>query len=352
MVDWDDYVGQFEAVQTVEIRPRVSGYLVGVHFRDGQMVSKGQALFTIDARPTQAALDQARAQAVRAEATLANARTEVARLNGLVAMQAVSREEFEARQAAERTAAADVEAARAAVRAQALNVGFTRVTAPVSGRVSYRRVDVGNAVKADDTLLTTVVSIDPIHFVFQGSEALYLKYQREGGARGQSIGAPVRIRLQDESDYRWNGRLDFMDNAIEAGSGAIRGRALVPNPGGFLTPGMFGHMQLQGARPYAAMLVPDTAVATQGGKRILYVAGPGGAVLTRTVELGPLSGGLRVIRSGLAADDLVIIDGQQRARPGQKVKVREGRIAHGQASEGLPTVVMPPAGSATPVGGR
>ena len=352
VVDWDDYVGQFQAVQTVEVRPRVSGYLVGIGFRDGQLVRRGQTLFTIDARPAQAALDQAKAQAVRADATLANARTELARVKTLAPIQAVSREEVETKEAAERTAAADVTAARAAVQAAGLNVGFTRVLAPVAGRVSYRRVDVGNAVVADNTVLTTVVSVDPIHFVFQGSEALYLKFQREGGARTEASGTPVRIRLQDEPDYRWNGRLDFMDNAIEAGTGSIRGRALLRNPNGFLTPGMFGHMQLQNAHPYRGLLVPDTAIATQGAKRIVYVVAADGKVLIRAVELGPLSGGLRVIRTGLSPADLVIVDGQQRAQPGQKVEAKQTRIAHTAPTNDLPTVVLPPAGAATQVSAR
>ena len=345
VVDWDDYVGQFQAVQTVEVRPRVTGYLVGIHFKDGQMVKKGQLLFTIDPRPAEAAVAQARAQQTRAEATLVNARTELARRKQLLSIKAVSQEEYEAQQAAVRTAAADVAAARAQVQAQALTLGFTRVVAPIAGKVSDRRVDVGNAVQADTTVLTTIVSVDPIHFTFEGSEALYLKQRRAGQAKGSE----VRIRLEDEPDYRWRGRLDFVDNAITSGTGVIRGRAVVPNPGGFLTPGMFGHMQLQESAPYRGLLVPDTAVATQGAKRILYVAAPDGTVSTRTVELGPLTGGLRVIRTGLAPDDLVIIDGQQRARPGQKVKPAMGRITHGGAADALPTVVLPPAGSATVV---
>jgi len=351
VVDWDDYIGQFQAVQTVEVRPRVSGYLVGIHFQDGQLVRRGQVLFTIDARPAQAALDQAKAEAVRAEATLVNARSELAREQTLVTAQAVSREEFETRQAAVRTAQADVGAAQATVRAQALTLGFTKVLAPISGRISDRRVDIGNAVVADTTLLTTVVSVDPIHFDFQGSEGLYLKYQREGLGephRGKP-GDPVRIRLADESGYRWNGRLDFMDNAIDPSSGSIRGRAVVTNPQGFLTPGMFGHMQLQGSRPYLALLIPDTAIATQGAQRLAFVAGPDGAVTGRPVTLGPISGGLRVIRSGLTVQDRVILDGQLHP-PGQKVEAKLTRITHpasgGQDDQS--TVTLPPAGSATP----
>ncbi|MEI9964586.1 MAG: efflux RND transporter periplasmic adaptor subunit [Caulobacteraceae bacterium] len=350
VVDWDDYIGQFEAVQTVQVRPRVSGYLVGIHFRDGQLVKRGDVLFTIDPAPAQAALDQARAQAARSQATLVNAQAELARDQVLVASQAVSREEYESRQAAVRTAEADLKASQATVRSQALNLNFTRIVAPISGRISDRRVDIGNAVVADTTVLTTIVSVDPIHFSFEGSESLYLKYQRERLGmphRGQP-GDPVRIRLSDEPDYRWNGRIDFMDNAIDQSSGAIRGRAVVANPNGFLTPGMFGHMQMQGSHPYLGLLVPDTAVATQGGDRIAYVVGPDGAVAGRTVTLGPLSGGLRVIRSGLTANDMVVVDGQQRLLPGLKVKTQVTRITHPAGGGEMPTVSMPPAGAATP----
>ena len=348
LADWDDYVGQFEAVETVEVRPRVSGRLMTARFREGQLVRKGQTLFEIDRRPFQAVLDQAKAQVARAQATLANAQAELAREKTLVNIQAVSREEYETREAAVRTAQADVQAAEAAVRAQALNAGFTRVEAPVSGRVSYRRVDPGNAVVADTTILTTIVTVDPIHFVFQGSEAVFLKYQRESRARG--LGAPVRIRLEDEPNYRWHGRVDFMDNAIDQSSGAIRGRAVVSNPGGFLTPGMFGHMQMQGSQAYTGYLVPDTAISTLGSKRLVAVAAADGTTVQKVVQLGPTSGGLRVIRQGLSAQDVVIVDGIQRAQPGQKVKVTMTTLKTSTGSSDLPTVTLPPAGTATPAG--
>src|SRR5205085_1032693 len=170
VVDWDDYVGRFEAIQNVEVKPRATGFLQAVHFRDGQYVEKGQLLFTIDARPSQAALAQSQAQLARAQATLANARTELARSRALASQRAASTEEVEQRQAAVRTGEADVAAARAAIRAQQLNVGFTRVVAPISGQVSERRVDPGNSVTADQTVLTTIVSTDPLHFAFEGSE--------------------------------------------------------------------------------------------------------------------------------------------------------------------------------------
>jgi RND family efflux transporter MFP subunit len=347
--DWDDYVGRFEAIDNVEVKPRVTGYLQGVHFRDGDTVRRGQLLFTIDPRPAQAQLDQARAQLARAEATLANARTELARSRTLAEARAASTEEVEQRLAAVRSGEADVAAARANVRAQALTLGFTRVTAPISGRISQRRVDPGNAVTADQTVLTTIVSTDPLHFAFDGSEALLLRYQRE---RAAGIGSEVRIRLQDETQYVHRGRLDFVDNAIDPGAGTIRARALVPNPDGFLKPGMFGHLQLAGSPPYRALLVPDTAIVTDAARRLVYVVGRDGKVAGHPVQLGPLVGDLRVIRSGIAPNDRVVIDGIQRAQPGQQVTARMGRIQPPPAGEpDAPTPPATPASIATPVAG-
>jgi RND family efflux transporter MFP subunit len=349
VVDWDEYVGRFEAIQRVEVKPRVTGYLRTVNFRDGEYVRAGETLFTIDARPAQAQLDQARAQLARAEATLVNARTELDRSRTLAQSKAASVEEVEQRQAAVRAAQADVAAARAAVRADQLDVGFTRVTAPISGRVSERLVDPGNSVTADQTVLTTIVSTDPIHFAFEGSEALLLKYQREGTG---GAGTPIRIRLQDESTYRHAGRLDFVDTSIDTGAGTVRARAVVQNPDGFIKPGMFGNARLAGSEPYRALLIPDTAIATDAARKIVYVVGKDGTVAARPVELGPLTGNLRVIRSGLAPTDRVVIGGIQRAMPGQKVQVKPGTIPpptlpEGEAGAGTNA---PPAAIATPVG--
>lgn len=331
ILDWDNFVGQFEAVENVEIRPRVTGYLVEVHFTDGQMVEAGDPLFRIDSRPFDAALDAARSRVTGAESRLENTRSELERARGLVNIQAVSQEEFDALNATMLTATSELATARADMVAAELDVGFTTITAPISGRASYRRVDVGNAVKADETVLTTIVSLDPIHFSFQGSEALYLKYKRSNSAISAS-GTPVRIRLQDESDYAWEGQLDFLDNAIDTASGTIRGRAVLANGEGFLVPGMFGHMQLQASPEYQGMLLPDTAIATRGAQRIVYVVDSAGLVSAKQVELGPINGGLRVIRSGLLADDLVIIDGLQRARPGSNVDFARGAITDPAAS--------------------
>jgi RND family efflux transporter MFP subunit len=349
VVDWDDFVGSFEAIQNVEVRPRASGFLQAVHFTEGQYVRRGQLLFTVDPRPTQAQLAQAQAQLARAQATLTNARTELARSRTLAAQRAASTEEVEQRQAAVRAGEADVAAARAAIQAQQLNLGFTRVIAPISGRVSERRVDAGNSVTADQTVLTTIVSTNPLHFAFQGSEALLLKYQRQNA--GSSNGTPVRIRLQDEATYSHAGTLDFVDPIVDASAGTVRARAVVQNPDGFLKPGMFGHLRLQASRPYNALLVPDSAIVTDAARRVVHVVDRANAVQVRPVTLGPLVGNLRVIRSGINANDRVIIDGIQRAQPGGKVQPKAGRI---QASTGpepaaAQAPVAAPSSAATPV---
>lgn len=348
VLDWDDFVGRFEAVDSVEVKPRVTGYLVGTHFRDGQYVRRGQLLFTIDSRPAQAQLDEARAQLARAEAQAVNARTELARSRTLAAQRAASVEEVEQRQAALRSADADIAAARATLRARQLDIGFTRVLAPISGQVSERRVDRGNAVTADQTVLTTVVSTDPVHFSFDGSEALLLRFQRQAGV--SRLGASVRIRLQDEAQYVHTGRLDFIDNALNVGAGTIRGRAIVPNPDGLLRPGMMGRLRLASSAPYSALLVPDTAIATDASRRVVYVIDRANKVVVRPVQLGPLNGSLRVISDGLGTQERVIIGGLQRAMPGQKVKPKKGRIAPPTTSEpDVPAPQGPPASVATSV---
>ncbi|MFI4973329.1 MAG: efflux RND transporter periplasmic adaptor subunit [Caulobacterales bacterium] len=356
VIDWDDYVGQFVAVDSVDVRPRVSGYLQTVGFRDGEIVRKGQVLFVIDPRPYQAALDQAKGQEAHAEAALTNARTEAERGAKLLAARAISEQAYDLLVAAQRQAAADLLSAQANVRTNALNLQFTRVVAPLAGRISDRRVAPGNLVTADATVLTNIVDLDPIRFAFTGSEAAYLKYQRlnAAGARASSRTAatPVEIRLQDEPTYRWKGRIDFIDNALDTGSGTIRGRAVVDNPGNFLAPGMFGHMRLQGSGVYQALLVPDRAVVTDQTRQIVYVVAADGKVIERDVSLGPLVGGLRVVRQGVAPADWIIIDGVQRAKPGEPVNTHTGAVvADATLSEpATAAYVAPPAGSATLVG--
>ena len=324
--DWDDFVGQFESPSSVDIRPRVSGYVTAVGFRDGQAVAKGQLLFQIDPRPYAALFEQAKAQTAHAAAALADCKVELVRSQQLLAARATSQQDVDTRLAAEHTAEADVAAANAAERTAALNLSFTRVTSPISGRVSDAKILPGNLVTQDQTVLTSVVALDPIRFRFTGPEAQFLKYKRQA-LIGDGLQPPVQIRLQDEADYRWSGKLAFVDNAFDTSSGVISAYALVPNPAGFLTPGMFGHMRLQGSHAYMGMLVPDQAVVTDQSRQVLYVLGPKTVVGQRGVELGPLVDGLRVIRSGINPADRVIIDGVQHARPGKPVTVKSGQIA-------------------------
>ena len=326
VVDWDDYVGRFEAIQDVEVRPRVSGQIVRIGFRDGLKVGKGQFLFEIDPRPFAAALAQARADEARAAATLANARTEFAREQELLKADAVSREEYEEKLAAQRTALAGLDAARAAVRQRALDLQFTIVRSPIAGQVSDKRVSLGDNVTAGQTLLTRVVTTDPIWFSFDGAESFYLKYSRlaEAGERRSSryTPNPIQIQLADEPDYRWRGRMAFVDNAIDAGSGTIRAHAVVANPNGFLVPGLFGRGRLLGSGTYHALLIPDEAIVTDQTRRLVYVAGKDGKVSTRSIETGPLVEGLRVVRTGLQPRDKVVLDGLARLQPGGPVRVK------------------------------
>ncbi len=324
---WDDYVGRFEASRSVEVRPRISGQIVAIHFKDGQIVKAGQPLFTIDARPFQAALAEAQAGVATARSDLALAQVDLDRALRLVDADAVSQSEIDRLRARVQAVNAALAAAQARVRARTLDVEFATVRAPIAGRVSDRRVDAGNLVSSGDgpagTLLTTINAFDPIYFTFEGSEALFLKAKREGAGPG----AQVQIKLQDESDYRWTGTLDFTDNGLDPRSGTIRARAVLANGDLFLTPGMFGNMRLASGENVKALLVPDTAVQTDQARKTLLVVGKDGTVAAKPVVLGPVIDGLRVIRSGLDANDRVVITGTQSAMPGGKVQAMAGRIA-------------------------
>jgi RND family efflux transporter MFP subunit len=352
IVDWDDYVGRFEAINSVDVRPRVSGYLQSIGFRDGQVVHKGQVLFVIDPRPYQAVLNQARGQEAHAASALANAEIEMKRAKKLLSARTIAEQEYQTRLATEQQASGDLRAARAAVQAAALNLEFTRVIAPLSGRASDRRVAPGNLVTQDSTILTNITDLDPIYFSFNGAESLYLKYERQAqkGVRQQSrfYANPVQIRLQDQADYAIKGRMDFVDNTLDPNSGTIRGRAVVPNPGYILTPGMFGHLRLLGSGAYDGLLIPDEAIVSQQSDQILFVVGANGEVQQRKVIIGPRVGGLRVIQSGLEVDDEVVIDGVQRAKVGLKVAATPGQIT--PPSPGTmpsPVDLTPPPASAT-----
>ena len=351
VVEWDEFIGRFEASRSVEVRPRVSGQITAIHFTDGQYVRAGAPLFTIDPRPYRASLAEAEARVASARTALDLARSNLARAQRLIEDDAVAANEIDRLASEVRVNEAAVAAARAQVRTRSLDVEFTTVRAPISGRVSDRRVDAGNLVAAGDgsaaSLLTTINAVDPLHFVFDGSEGLYLKAKRAGLERG----AEVQIRLQDEAEYSHTGTLDFTDNALDPQSGTIRARALVRNDDGFLTPGMFGNMRLSTGGTVKALLVPETAIVTDQTRKLLLVVDAEGTVGSRVVELGPITDGLRVIRGGLEPTDRVVIDGTQMAMPGTTVAVEEGTIApnsqRADQAGTAPTSVELPAGSAT-----
>ncbi len=346
--EWDEYIGRFEASRTVEVRPRVSGAVTGVSFTDGAFVRAGQLLFTIDPRPFAAALSEARAGVDTASSELSLARADLGRATRLLEVDAISRSDVDRLRARVRSAEAALAAAEARVRSRALDVEFTQVRAPISGRVSDRKVDAGNLVSAGEggagSLLTTINAVDPIYFSFEGSEALFLKMKR-AGANGVAA-SPVEVRLQDEPDYRWRGRLDFTDNGLDPRSGTIRGRAVIRNAGAFLTPGMFGNMRLSAGGTRSALLVPDTAIQTDQARKLVPVLAADGTVTPRPVELGPVVDGLRVVRAGLTPADRVVIEGAQLAMPGTKVGVRRSRIAPVPAPQ-RPSVAAPTSGEVT-----
>lgn len=328
VVEWDDYVGRFAPSQMVEVRPRVAGQVTALHFRDGDLVHKGQVLFTIDQRPYRAALAEAQANVAAARSTLTLAQSDYTRAARLSGDEAVSAGEVDGLRARLQSAQASLAAAEARARQRALDMEFTEVRAPITGRISDRRVDIGNLVAAGDganaTLLTTINALDPIYFNFDSSEALFLKAQRDKAAHGTA--PDVEIKLQDEPGYQWHGRLDFTDNGLDPHSGTIRGRAVIDNPDHFLTPGMFGHMRLLGSGSYEALLVPDRAVVTDQERQVVFVVDDKGVAHMKPIDPGPLTNGLRVVRSGLLPGDRVVIDGVQRAQGGKPVKPIQGRI--------------------------
>jgi RND family efflux transporter MFP subunit len=349
VTQWDDYVGRFAPSQTVEVRPRVSGAITAIHFHDGDYVQKGQLLFTVDQRPYLAALAEARADVASARSALALANSDYARLAGLKGDEAVAASEVDSSRAKVRAASAALAAAQARADRRALDVEFSVVRAPIAGRISDRRVDIGNLVSGDNgssaTLLTTINAVDPIYFNFDASEALYLKAQRDRAANRAP--STVEVRLQDETDYRWRGKLTFSDNGLDQRSGTIRIRATLDNKGGFLTPGMFGNMRLTTGGTVPAMLVPDAAVQADQARKTVNVVGKDGVVATKEVQVGPVVDGLRVIRSGLTASDTVVISNFQAAAAGAKVTVKPATIAATPEARTAAASVEPVAAQAT-----
>ena len=327
VAEHDEYVGRFIAFDYVEVRARVSGYLQTIHFTDGQLVKKDDPLFTIDPRPFQASLDQATAAVEQAKANLAFAESDLARGESLRTGTTITQQALDQRLQAKRVATAAVSAQEAAVRQAELDLQFTELKAPISGRIGDRRVSIGNLVTggaAGTTLLATIASVDPIRFEFTMDEASYLRYVRlatEAGAHSANRGItlPVRLKLIDEDKFTRDGKIDFVDNAIDRSSGTIRGRAEFENADGRLTPGMFGRVQITVTAPAEALLLPDAAIGTEQVRKFVYVVGDDNVATPKYVTLGQLSDGLRVVKSGVRADDLVIVNGLMRVRPGAKV---------------------------------
>lgn len=319
---WDEFTGRVVAVETVELRPRVSGYVQRVAYAEGQEVRKGDLLFTIDPRPYRAALDRAQADLARAQAEARLARTQDARAQSLIEARAISREEFETRRAATAQGNAAVRAAEAAVTAAQLDLQFTNVRAPIDGRAGRALATAGNLAQADATLLTTLVSQDPVHVYFETDEQTYLRYQQlaRAGARAGE-GNPVRVGLANESGFPHRGTLDFIDNQVEPATGTIRARAVLRNPDRAFTPGLFARVQIEGSGEFRALLIDDKAVLTDQDRKYVYVLGAQNKTERRDVLLGTRIDGLRVVREGLKPGDRVIVNGVQKVfMPGMPVK--------------------------------
>ena len=340
IVDQDEYVGRFVPVDSVEVRARVSGYLEQVHFQDGQLVKQGDLLFTVDKRPFQNTLDQARANLAQARSNLTYAEADLARGERLVRDKTITDQVFEQRAQAKRNAEALVSWNEKAVQQAELDLEFTELKAPISGRIGDRRVTPGNLVTGgtggNTTLLAMIVSRDPIRFEFTFDEASYLRYERfsTGGkdVTGREGSVIVALKLIDENDFPHRGYMDFVDNVIDRSSGTIRGRAVFSNTDGMFTPGMFARVRVPGSPAYAALLVPDAAIVTEQARKYLLVLGADNVATQKYVTLGQVVDGLRVIKEGLAADDRVIINGLLQARPGSKVTPQEGQIQPAQKS--------------------
>jgi multidrug efflux system membrane fusion protein len=341
----DEFTGRLEAVDQVEIRPRVSGYIKRVAFAEGTEVKKGDILFEIDPRPYRADLDRAEAELARARSAAALAASEVKRAGKLVDVQAISREEYDTRSSAEAQGGATVRGAEAAVETARLNLEWTRVRAPIAGRVSNALVTAGNLVQAGPpaaTLLTTVVSLDPMYLYFDSDEQTYLRYanraRTSGGTNWRTARLPVYLGLANESGFPHEGRLDFVDNQVDPRTGTIRTRAVFSNRSRGLTPGLFARVKLVGTQKTNALLVRDAAIGTDQDRKFVLVVGPGDTLAYRPIVPGRLDEGLRIVNSGLKPGERVVVNGLMRVRPGMKV---------------APTVApMVPPDSTTPVAER
>jgi RND family efflux transporter MFP subunit len=342
VVEWDEFTGRFDAVAEVQVRARVNGYLQQVHFKDGATVQKGDLLFTIDPRPYEATLRRSQAEVARAEAKLALSGRELSRAERLVSSGSVAVAVEDQRNQAQKDSVASLDAAKAQLESDRLNVEFTRIRAPITGRISRKMVTEGNLVNGSGdggTLLTTIVTLDPIYFYFDVDERNYIKYTRLSlaGLRPSSrdYENPVKVALADETDFSHDGVMDFVDNRIDRDSGTLRARALLANKDQLFSPGQFGRIRLLGSAAYEGILVPDEAVGSDQSRKVIHVVGPDNVVASHEVKLGPIYEGLRVIREGLKKDETIIISGLQRVRVGAPVSPMPKEIhALGQTEAG------------------
>lgn len=329
VTNWDEYPGHLEAVQTVDVRPRITGYIDSIHFEDGALVKAGDLLFVIDPRPYQAETDRTAAQCREAETRLDLARNDLRRAETLRGTKAIAEEEYDSRSKAVREAEASLAAAQAAEASARLNLDYTRITAPISGRIGRRLVTPGNLVQLQGnggtaTILATIVSQDPIYAYFDVEEGAFLKYRHNSGGTQLALpdtAAACELSLVNETGFSHPGRLDFFNNQVDPQTGTIRLRAVFPNPEGALVPGMFANVRVPAEPPGPALLVPEVAVLSDQGYKYVFVANQTNGVETRAIELGRAHGPLRSVLKGLTPDDRVIVNGLMMLRPGITVEV-------------------------------
>ncbi|MCM2494224.1 efflux RND transporter periplasmic adaptor subunit [Burkholderia glumae] len=335
ITDWQTYSGRLEAIERVDVRPLVSGTIVSVNFKDGALVKKGDVLFVIDPRPYQAEVDRAAAQLAAAQARDGYAQTDWQRAQRLIGDNAIARRDYDEKQNAAREASANVKAAAAALEAARINLGYTRIVAPISGRASRAEITLGNVVSAGATAapLTTLVSVSPIYASFDADEQTYLRYI---GAVRDGHRAPVELGLANESGYSRSGVIDSVDNRLDTSSGTIRVRARFDNADGTLVPGLYARLKVDGSAPHPALLVDDAAINTDQDKKFVFVVDAQGKVAYREVRIGGLHGNQRVIAGGLQASDRVVVNGTQRVRPGEPVKVHLVPMTGGSGDAALP----------------
>jgi len=333
VVDWEEYTGHLQSPQTANVAARISGFIEEVPFQEGALVHKGDVLFVIDDRPFKADLDNRRANVQKDEAQVNLAQSQLNRSQKLLKTNVVDQQDLDTNTSGYQQALAQLAADQAAAETSQLNLEWTQVTAPIDGRISRMNVTVGNLINGgagQATLLTTIVSVDPVYCYVSVPERAFLKYQafaaKEKHASVSAAKIPCYIQLENETDYPHKGYIDFIDNSLDTNTGTIQVRGVIPNPTGTLTPGLFARMRVAGSGRYKALLVPEEAIGTDQNERFLLVVGQDDVVEARPVELGTLFGSLRSIVAGLQPGERVVVNGLQMARPGAKVSPQEAPI--------------------------